>query len=361
MSEQDNKKVIRWLLIVVGLIMIMVVFGGYVRLTRSGLSIVEWNPISGVIPPIGEAAWEAEFAKYLQTPEGALINHSITLAQYKEIFYVEYIHRLIARFAGLIVVIPLFYYLYKGIIPRRKSFVYLAIGALFGFQGFLGWYMVSSGLVENPAVDHFRLTTHLLMALFLLALTMWTALRHIHGFPKVYRAGRGSRPFVLTAVMLIILVIQITYGGFVAGLKAGWISNTFPLMGGKWIPSALFSQFDVWWQNLISAPVGVHFVHRWFAFVVLGAAIWLYTITKRYAYSANVQKEVVTFLGLVAVQITLGVITIWFSVPLVLALSHQAVGLLLFVVAVYIRYEVVHTAVPQHVTARQTAVARSGD
>ena len=136
MSEQDNNKVIRWLLIVAGLIVIMVLFGGYVRLTRSGLSIVEWNPISGVIPPIGEAAWDAEFAKYQQSPEGRLINTTMTLDGYKRIFYVEYIHRLIGRFAGLVVVIPLFYYIYKGIIPRRKSFVYLAIAALFGFQGF---------------------------------------------------------------------------------------------------------------------------------------------------------------------------------------------------------------------------------
>ena len=133
MSEQDNKKIIRWLFVVSGLIMIMVVFGGFVRLTRSGLSIVEWNPVSGVVPPIGQAAWEAEYAKYQQTPEGMYINHQMTISEYKEIFYVEYIHRLIARFAGLFVVIPLFYYLYKGIIPWRRSAIYLTIGALFGF------------------------------------------------------------------------------------------------------------------------------------------------------------------------------------------------------------------------------------
>ncbi|WP_420641985.1 COX15/CtaA family protein [Candidatus Leptofilum sp.] len=361
MSEQDNQKIIRWLFVVCGLIMVMVVFGGYVRLTRSGLSIVEWNPISGVIPPIGQEAWEAEFAKYQQTPEGMFINNNMTLEGYKEIFYIEYLHRLIARFAGLIVVIPLFYYIYKGIIPWRKSFVYLSIGALFGFQGFLGWYMVSSGLVENPAVDHIRLTIHLLMALFLLALTMWTALRHMQNFPPVINKGRGSLPYVLSALVLVILVIQIAWGGFVAGLKAGWMSNTFPLMAGRWIPPNLFTQFDSWWQNLISAPVTVHFVHRWFAFVVLAAAIGLYFITKRHAYSANVHKAVIGFLGLVAVQIALGVSTIWFSVPLILALSHQAVGLLLFVIAVYIRYEIVHTPIPERIVAQPTAVAQTGD
>ncbi len=361
MSEQDNKKIIRWLLVVSVLIMIMVVFGGFVRLTRSGLSIVEWNPISGIIPPLGEEAWQTEFEKYRETPEGMFINNNMTLKEYKEIFYVEYIHRLIARFAGLLVVIPLFYYLYKGIIPWRRSAIYLTIGALFGFQGFLGWYMVSSGLVENPAVDHFRLTAHLLMALLLLALTMWTALRHMHHFPPVINRGRGSLPYLLSALVLTILVIQITYGGFVAGLKAGWISNTWPLMAGRWIPANLFDQFDAWWQNLISAPVGVHFVHRWFAFVVLGAAIWLYFITKRHAYSANVHKAVVYFLWLVTGQITLGIITIWFSMPIVLALSHQAVGLLLFMVAVYIRYEIVHTPIPEQIVERATAVASTTD
>lgn len=361
MSEQDNKKIIRWLVVVSVLIMIMVVFGGFVRLTRSGLSIVEWNPISGVIPPIGEEAWITEFEKYRQTPEGMFINNNMTLKEYQEIFYVEYLHRLIARFAGLFVVIPLFYYLYKGIIPWRKSFVYLLIGALFGFQGFLGWYMVSSGLVENPAVDHFRLTAHLLMALLLLVLTMWTALRHVHHFPPVINKGRGSLPYLLSALMLTILVIQITYGGFVAGLKAGWISNTWPLMAGRWIPANLFTQFDAWWQNLISAPVGVHFVHRWFAFVVLGAAIWLFFITKRHAYSVNVHKAVGYFLWLVGAQIVLGISTIWFSVPIVLALSHQAVGLLLFMIAVYIRYEIVHTPIPEKIVARATAVATTTD
>ena len=146
MSEKDNKAITTWLYIVCVLIMFMVVFGGYVRLTRSGLSIVEWNPISGVIPPLGEAAWQQEFTKYQQTPEFQKVNKDMTLEGYKSIFYVEYIHRLIARFAGLVVVIPLFYFIWKGIIPWRKSAVYLAIGLLFAFQGFLGWYMVSSGL-----------------------------------------------------------------------------------------------------------------------------------------------------------------------------------------------------------------------
>ncbi len=184
MSEKDNKAVTTWLFVVCGLIMFMVVFGGYVRLTRSGLSIVEWKPVAGVIPPIGDEAWQLEFEKYQQTPEFQKVNKNMTVDDYKGIFYVEYIHRLIARFAGLIVVIPLFYFLWKGIIPWRKSAIYLVIAALFGFQGYLGWYMVSSGLTNVPAVSHFRLTIHLLMALFLLALTLWMASQSLLPLPQ---------------------------------------------------------------------------------------------------------------------------------------------------------------------------------
>ena len=220
MSEKDNKAVTNWLFIVCGLIMFMVVFGGYVRLTRSGLSIVEWKPIAGVIPPIGDEAWQLEFEKYQQTPEFQKVNKDMTLEGYKWIFYNEYIHRLIARFAGLVVVLPLFYFLWKGIIPWRKSAVYLAIAALFGFQGYLGWYMVSSGLRDVPSVSPYRLTIHLLLALFLLAMTLWMALNHRYGFPLKVEGATRSSPFVVSVLVLAVLVLQISYGGLVAGMKA---------------------------------------------------------------------------------------------------------------------------------------------
>ena len=221
MSEKDNKAVTTWLYIVCVLIMFMVVFGGYVRLTRSGLSIVEWNPVSGVIPPLGEAAWQQEFAKYQLTPEYQKVNKDMTLEGYKSIFYVEYIHRLIARFAGLVVVIPLFYFLWKGIIPWRKSAVYLAIALLFAFQGFLGWYMVSSGLREIPAVSHLRLTIHLLMALFLLALTLWMALNHRYGFPKRVGGVSRSTPFWLSVLLIAVLVAANFLWWACGGAKGG--------------------------------------------------------------------------------------------------------------------------------------------
>lgn len=361
MAEKNNKAVTIWLFIVCILIILMISVGGFTRLTRSGLSIVEWNPISGVIPPIGEAAWEAEFAKYQQTPEFQKINTNMTLEGYKKIFYVEYIHRLIARFAGLVVVIPLFYFLLKGIIPWRKSFVYIFISILFAFQGFLGWYMVSSGLEDHPAVSHYRLTIHLLTAMFLLALTFWTALNHVNGFPQRVSNLRKSAPFWLSAFLITAVVIQISYGGFVAGLKAGWVSNTYPLMFGRWVPQGMFEQYALWWRNLFESPVTVHFIHRWFAFTVPVVGFILYYLLRKRSYGRNLLQAMNIFFGLIVVQILLGIFTVLLSVPLWIALAHQAVAMFLFLVTVYVNYGVVHERAVEVVTDAVTAVPQTGD
>ncbi len=347
MSEKDSKLVTRWLFITCGIIMILVVFGGYVRLTRSGLSIVEWNPISGAVPPIGAEAWQAEFAKYQQTPEFQKLNTSMTLEEYEKIFYVEFIHRLIARFAGLGVVIPLFYWLFTGVIPWRKSIPYLLIGLLFGAQGYMGWYMVQSGLIDNPAVSHYRLAAHLLTALLLLALTLWLALTHTHGFKKLNRTSIKSSPFWLSLLLTAVLIIQITYGAFMAGLKAGYVSNTFPLMYGKLLPPGLLSFVDPWWRNLISAAPTVHYIHRWFAFVVLIVAGILFWVAKQRSYDAAIQRNALIMIGLICVQILLGISVIWFSVPTWLALVHQGTALFLFITAVILNYQFSHLPVPE--------------
>lgn len=347
LSENDNKKVTTWLFVVCGLIMFMVVLGGYVRLTRSGLSIVEWNPVSGVIPPIGEDAWQQEFAKYQQTPEFQKINTTMTLDAYKRIFYVEYTHRLLARFAGLVVLIPLVLFLARGTIPWRRSAVYVAIVVLFAFQGFLGWYMVSSGLEDHPHVDHFRLTIHLLMALFLLALALWTAFNHLYHFPPRVPGAFRSTTFVLSAMMLTVLVVQISYGGFVAGLKAGWVSNTWPLMAGRLVPENLLSQIQPWWLNLLEGPMAVHFIHRWLAFAVLIMAGVVYWQTRRQPQTAAIHTAVLAFGGLVCGQIVLGISVVWFGVPLWLALAHQGTAMWLFVTAVFLNYHLVHDPVRQ--------------
>ena len=347
MSEESSKKITKWLYITCGIIMVLVVFGGYVRLTRSGLSIVEWNPISGVMPPIGAEAWQVEFTKYQQSPEFQKLNSSMTLAGYKKIFYVEFIHRQIARFAGLGVVVPLFYWLFKGVIPWRKSASYLLIGLLFGVQGYMGWYMVQSGLIDNPAISHYRLAAHLLTALLLLALTLWMILHHTRGFAQLNRKSMRSHPFWLSVSLTAVLIIQITYGAFMAGLKAGYVSHTFPLMYGQLVPAGLLSFVNPWWRNLISAPPTVHFIHRWFGFMVLFVAIYLFWVAKRRNYGVEIQRNALTMVGLVCVQILLGVSVIWFSVPTWLALLHQGTALFLFITAVNLNYQFSHLPVPE--------------
>ena len=341
MTEQANRQILTWLFIVCVLVSLMVSVGGYVRLTRSGLSIVEWNPITGVVPPIGEEAWQREFAKYQQTPEYKLVNAQMTLDGYKSIFYLEWAHRLIARVAGLIVVLPLAYFLWKGIIPWRRSAIYLVIAALFAFQGFMGWYMVSSGLVENPHVSHFRLTLHLLVALTLLAITLWTALNRVYGVVKSREKAHWAWP---AALALGLIVIQISYGGLTAGLKAGHVSNSWPLMSGELVPPGLLSAGSSLVESLLEAPATVHFIHRWFAFVVLAIAVWFF-FRRGAGTGRNARQVRRASLGLIAVvsaQIILGISVVLFNVALPLALLHQAVALVMFVVAVYLNHRLAH-------------------
>lgn len=331
MPQTRNAAVMRWLFSFAGVVAFLVVFGGFVRLTRSGLSIVEWNPISGSLPPIGEAAWQAEFAKYQQTPEYIKVNRGMTLEEYKYIFYIEWIHRNIARLAGLAYAVPVFYFLFKRAIPWREFGIYFVMGSLFIAQAVAGWIMVASGLVDRPAVSHFNLTIHLLLALTLFSLALWTALGHRFGFPPAGKRVKWSLASKLAAAAFALLVIQITYGGFTAGLKAGHVSDTWPLMFGKWIPPGLFTSF----VNLFESPQTIVFIHRWFAWLGLLAVPGVLWVLKRQNYPAEIQKGLFWLTGVVALQITLGVLTVLSYVNIVIALLHQANAIVLVGLAVY--------------------------
>lgn len=325
-----------WLLIVCALVVVMVVIGGYVRLTRSGLSIVEWDIVTGVLPPLGEEAWQTTFAQYQQTPEFRHVNSDMTLDEYRRIFFAEYIHRLIARIAGLVVVLPLAFFLVKGIIAWRQSTIYLLIALLFALQGALGWYMVSSGLVDRPSVSHYRLALHLLTALLVLGIAFWTALDRLYGEPPLGSSRRRGAGWAV--VLLGILVVQIAYGGLVAGLKAGHASDTFPLMFGYIVPPGLFAVLQPGWVNLVANAATVHFVHRWLAFGVLAVAIILVTLVRRDDSPHEVRRGAFVLATLIGVQIGLGVSVIWLHVPLVLALLHQLVAVLLFLAVLFITH-----------------------
>ena len=331
MLKTQNTAVMKWLYAFAFVVAFLVVFGGFVRLTRSGLSIVEWNPVSGAMPPIGQQGWEEEFAKYQLTPEYLKINTGMTLERYKFIFYMEWFHRNIARFAGLIYAFPVFYFLFKKAIPFKEFGIYFVMGMLFISQAFAGWIMVASGLVDRPAVSHFNLTIHLLLALTLFGLALWTAFGHKYGFHDSSKKVKWSLPSKLAAASFVILIIQITYGGFTAGLKAGHISDTWPLMLGKLIPANLFNSLI----NIFESPQTIVFIHRWFAWLGIILVPVVYTIVKKQNYPADIQNGLKWLIGVVALQITLGVLTILSYVNIVIALLHQANAILLVGLAVY--------------------------
>jgi heme a synthase len=331
MPKTYDRAVMNWLFTFAFIVAFLVVFGGFVRLTRSGLSITEWNPISGSLPPIGQQAWQEEFSKYQQTPEFIQVNSSMTLDEYKYIFYVEWFHRLIARLAGLVYAIPVFYFLFKKRIPWNEFGIYFAMGLLFIAQAVMGWIMVSSGLVDRPSVSHFDLTLHLLFALSLLGLALWTAFGHKYEFPDSNVKTRWSLASKLALVSFVVLIIQITYGGMTAGLKAGHVSDTWPLMFGKLIPPNLFNS----WINLFETPQTIVFTHRWFAFLGLILVPVAYYLVKRINYPRQITNGLLLLIIVVALQITLGVLTILSYVNIVIALLHQANAILLFTLAVY--------------------------
>lgn len=331
MLKTQNTAVMKWLYAFAFVVAFLVVFGGFVRLTRSGLSIVEWNPVSGAMPPIGQQGWEEEFAKYQLTPEYLKINTGMTLERYKFIFYMEWFHRNIARFAGLIYAFPVFYFLFKKTIPLKEFGIYFVMGMLFISQAFAGWIMVASGLVDRPAVSHFNLTIHLLLALTLFGLALWTAFGHKFGFHDTSKKVKWSLPSKLSLVSLVVLVIQISYGGFTAGLKAGHVSDTWPLMMGKLIPPNLFNSFI----NIFETPQTIVFIHRWFAWLGMILVPVVYYIVKKQNYPADIQNGLKWLISVVALQITLGVLTILSYVNIVIALIHQANAIFLLGLAVY--------------------------
>lgn len=331
MTMVPNARVGNWLFIFAAIVAFLIVFGGFVRLTRSGLSITEWNPVSGTIPPIGEQAWQVEFAKYQESPEFKLVNFNMTLQEYKFIFYMEWFHRFVARLAGLVYAIPAFYFLFTKKIPFKEFGIYFVMGMLFISQAFAGWIMVASGLVDRPSVSHFNLTIHLLLALSLLGLSLWTAFGHKYGFQDGTKKAKWSMPSKLALISFVLLILQISYGGMTAGLKAGHVSDTWPLMFGKWVPPNLFNSIT----NIFETPQTIVFIHRWLAWLGVLAVPYVFWVVKKQNYPQDIQNGLKWLIALVALQITLGVWTILSYVNITVALIHQANAIALFALAVY--------------------------
>lgn len=321
--------VTRWLLVVAALVMLMVVVGGFVRLSRAGLSIVEWDVVTGVVPPVGQDAWEASFAQYRETPEYRLVNEGMTLSEYQYIFLLEWAHRLIARIAGLVVVVPLIVFMVRGTLGLRASLRYWAIAALFGIQGALGWIMVASGLEDVPRVSDVRLTIHLLAAVALMGLVLWMAMDRIARTSETPPPLRARSLVPLSWTALAVTILQVGLGGIVAGLRAGHVSNTWPLMFGYWVPPNLLDGAERPWLAFLE-PLGAHWAHRWLAFVVAGLVTAVVALILRHQRDDGILvTAAATTVSLVGVQIVLGVLTVLLNVPRWWALAHQAVGILL--------------------------------
>lgn len=317
---KDNKKVIYWLLTGCALIFIMVIVGGITRLTHSGLSISNYKLISGTIPPSTDAEWDAAFDLYKQYPEYQKLNNQFTIEDFKDIYFWEWIHRVIGRFIGLVFLIPFIYFLVTKQLTKqtlKKAIVLLCMGSL---QGFLGWYMVKSGLVDNPDVSHYRLAAHLTTAFLTFAYTFWVALDLI--FPSRKPINTSYRNLIRWGLAL--LIIQIIYGAFVAGLDAGWIHNHWPMMSeGKFIHETVYTEQTPLYKNFIEGKSGVQFVHRILAFIVVSSIVLIFFKSRKLILTAYQKTGINGLLIMVCIQFLLGVLTILLQVPVWLGVAHQ--------------------------------------
>ena len=315
-----------WLLAVAGLVFVMVVVGGITRLTESGLSIVRWEPVSGAIPPIGEAAWAAEFAAYRQSPQYQLVNNGMSLDDFKNIYFWEYVHRLLGRIIGLAFALPLAWFAWKRAIPRGYGWKLAGLLALGALQGAIGWWMVASGLVDRPDVSHIRLAVHLLAALAIFGALLWVALDLLRLAEDA--DARPARMPTAAIWMLSLLFLQYLFGADVAGLDAGFAYSSWPKMGDEWFPAGA-PMLEPWLRNLVDNPIMVQFVHRWLAFAVAAAAV----VVARDAWSKGDKEAAGTLVAAVALQILLGILTLLTGVELWIAAAHQGTGVLLLAAA----------------------------
>ncbi|MBI1403979.1 MAG: heme A synthase [Porphyrobacter sp.] len=313
----------RWLLVVAVLVIGIVVVGGITRLTESGLSITEWNVVSGILPPLSDAAWHAEFAKYQTTSQFRVESGpaGMDLAAFKFIFFWEWFHRILGRLIGMVYLLPLLWFAARRAIPAGYGWRLAAMFALICGQGALGWYMVSSGVGDSPliSVSHFRLAAHLLTALFLLGGLVWTA-RDLMRLAQ----DPAARPAPLTAgsaVVAGVLLVQLLLGAWVAGLDAGLAASDWPLMNGRLVPEIDWSKGVVW--TLTNDPFLIHFMHRWWAWVAVAALVWLARRVRKADRRASIAVH--TAFG---TMVLLGISTVMSGVSLWVAVAHQLVGAL---------------------------------
>lgn len=331
-TDENDRLIAYWLFFCAAVIFGMILLGGVTRLTESGLSMVDWKPLMGVIPPMSEADWQHMFDKYKQFPEYQKINMGMSLEAFKSIFMYEYLHRVLGRLIGIIFILPFLYFyltkrIKKGLTPKLIT---MLIGG--GFQGLLGWYMVKSGLVDQPDVSQYRLTAHLGAAVLIFGFILWTA------FGLVNETSQQPKDLSIFSYSLSGLIfLMILSGGLVAGTKAGYAYSTWPLMGDSFIPSGLYSMSPLW-LSAFEDITTIQFNHRIFAYCIVLLVV-LFTIK---ALKANIQGAARTglfvLIGLLILQVTLGVSTLIYHVPIPIAAAHQVVAVALLSASLFISH-----------------------
>jgi heme a synthase len=325
--SMQNRAVARWLLVCCALVFAMVVLGGITRLTGSGLSMAEWRPIMGALPPLSDAEWQRVFEIYQQTPEFIKVNSDMDVHGFKSIFWLEYLHRLLGRLLGFVFLLPMIWFTARRYIAVRELPWYLLMLALGGAQGLIGKIMVASGQVDAPHVSQYRLVAHLAAAFLVYAMMFWRSLSLLS--PE--NPAPAHPWFRRTVAMTVLISITILSGGFVAGLKAGLIYNTFPLMGTHWIPPGIGALEPVW-RNVFDNMITVQFDHRWLAITTFVLILVYWWRARAAALPPRAARASNALLHTAVLQVTLGISTLLLNVPTFLAVSHQAVALLLLTV-----------------------------
>jgi cytochrome c oxidase assembly protein subunit 15 len=328
----DNRAIRWWLLSIAVLIAVMVLVGGATRLTESGLSIVEWKPVTGTLPPLTQEQWTEAFEAYKTIPQYRELNAGMNLGEFKTIFWWEWSHRLLGRVIGVAYLLPFLWFLWRGDLDaglRRRLWLIFSLGAL---QGAVGWWMVASGLSQRVEVSQYRLATHLVLALFIFAAIVWT-LRRLTNRPP----SAASPRLKVTSVALVVLIfIQLYLGALVAGLRAGKIYNTWPDIDGAFVPSAARLFFEApWWRNLFDNALTVQFEHRMTAYMLFALAVLHAFDAVRSRVGIAAIKGALWLAAVVTLQATLGVLTLLNQVPISLALAHQAVAIAVLTFAIF--------------------------
>ncbi len=349
----QNRLLQGWLLLCVLMVAVMVPLGGVTRLTESGLSIVDWRPVTGTLPPLSQAAWQVEFDKYQTSPQFQQVNHDITPQEFRKIFLMEWAHRLWGRLIFLAYLLPFVVFWWRGWLSSQQKRWYGALVILVPIQGLMGWLMVQSGLMDEPRVSPLRLAVHLGLALLLFSLTLWQSwkLRPIGAdtMPKLVPTGLNA----LSRLMLFLLLLTTLAGALVAGNRAGWIYNEFPLMGGQWIP-AEYGSLQPWWQNGISNHAAVQFHHRWLgmATVVLALTQWG-AFGLRQGVDRPLRRAMTLVALLTLLQAALGISTLLLGVPIWLAAVHQANILALLAATLWLRWQCQPLSKPQGIAVTE--------